>query len=306
MQRTYDGPSPEEVLVDDLIQLMEKGETPWRKEWEARTSRHVNLFSNHFYSGSNIILLEMGMAMRGASMPYWCGAAEARKYKIFPKKGSKSVRIIRPQLNKREEENEQGETQERSWVSYKIVPVFNVCDLQGDGLEQFTQDCKVRNGWDNCIISDEQRIEKAEVALNEWPVEIHHGGPKACYMPSEDKIILPAFGSFETPEAYYSTRAHECIHSTGHQKRLNRDLSGNFGSKSYAVEELVAELGAVLLCNQLEISSNFNNHAAYLQSWVKVLKEEPRILFKCLTAAKKAAELVLGKVEAEQKQPVVA
>lgn len=293
MTKKYEGPKPEEVLVQDLIALMEQGTTPWRKEWNAQSSVHLNFLNGHKYTGSNIILLEFGMCLRqDAVLPFWCGSAEARKHNLFPKKGSRSVRIIRPQLNKREEETDAGDKVEKTWMSFKVVPVFNVCDLQGDKLESLIQEAKDQYTSCSTQASDFQRINSAETFLNTWPVAINHYGDRAYYSVSGDHIVLPEFESFNSAEAYYSTRAHECIHSTGHHQRLKRDMSGNKSSQSYAFEELVAELGSVLLCNQLQISSNFSNHAAYLQSWIGMLQEKPNLLFQALSHSRKAVELI--------------
>jgi antirestriction protein ArdC len=301
MVKKYDGPKPEDVLVQDLIALMEQGKTPWRKEWNAQSSRHVNFLTDHLYSGSNIILLEFGMCLREeAVLPFWCGAAEARKHNVFPKKGSRSVRILRPQLNKREEENEDGDTIEKTWTSFKVVPVFNVCDLQGETLSSLIDDATERQGFGSTQPNPAARIEQAESFLRHWPVSLKHQGSRAFYSPSGDFICLPEFESFHSAEAYYSTRAHECIHSTGHQSRLKRDLSGSFGTNPYAFEELVAELGSVLLCNQLQISSDFSNHAAYLQSWVSMLKQKPSILFQALSHSRKAVELINQTVASQE------
>lgn len=289
----YNGPKPEDILVQDLIALMQQGKTPWRKDWSEVSSVHRNFLTGHQYTGSNIILLELGMAMRGAALPFWCGAAEVKKHGIFPKKGSKSVRILRPQVNKKEEEIE-GQLKEKVWTSFKVVPVFNVIDLQGDKLSELIEKAKADFGLNVSTITDDVRLHEAEAILDQWNVDIVHGGSRACYIPSIDQINLPYFKSFKSVEAYYATRAHECIHSTGHYDRLKRNLSGQFGSQSYAIEELVAELGAVLLCNKLKISSDFSNHAAYLSHWIEILNEDPKVLFKSLSAARKAVDLILN------------
>lgn len=300
MAKARNFPKPEEVLVNDLIELMSQGKTPWRKEWTASNSYHVNFISGHRYSGSNIILLEFGMAMRGASLPFWCGAAQVKKLGIYPKKGSKSVRIIRPQVNKKEEEDKEGNTVERVWTSFKVEPVFNVIDLQGEGLESLIDEAKKNYMLDTPELNINQRIEHADAVLSAFPVNVIHGGNRAFYTPVHDRIHMPDMNSFVSSEAYYSTRAHESIHATGHSSRLNRDLKGGFGSKKYALEELIAELGSVLLCNQLQISSNFSNHSAYLQSWIEVLGENPSVLFQCLSSARKAVEFVLNPQEQTQ------
>jgi antirestriction protein ArdC len=128
--------------------------------------------------------------------------------------------------------------------------------------------------------------------LREWEVKPSFGGSRAFYMPKQDAICLPAPERFETAAAYISTWAHETIHSTGHKKRLGRDLSGKMGSFSYAREELVAELGSFLLCKRLEVDSCAENHAAYLGHWIQLLRESPRVLLKVLSDARKAADLI--------------
>ncbi|MDM7953262.1 MAG: ArdC family protein, partial [Cyanobium sp. CZS 25K] len=134
-RKKFDGPTPEEAMVRDLIELLEAGRTPWRRPWDCRSGGiHMNLLSGRAYRGGNPILLELGMAMRGAELPFWCGFAEAKKLGIFPKKGTRSVRILRPQLQSSEKEGSDGEPVLRSWASYRPVPVFNACDLEGEAL----------------------------------------------------------------------------------------------------------------------------------------------------------------------------
>lgn len=128
--------------------------------------------------------------------------------------------------------------------------------------------------------------------LNGWEVRPKFGGSKAFYMPASDTICVPTPARFETAAAFIATWAHEVVHSTGLKSRLKRDLSGRMGSASYAREELVAELGAFLLCRRLEVSSCSENHAAYLSHWGEMLRESPRVLLKVLSDARKAADLI--------------
>jgi len=111
---------------------------------------------------------------------------------------------------------------------------------------------------------------------------------------------MPLRQLFDSSAALYATWAHETVHSTGHESRLKRSMAHRFGSRGYAREELVAELGAFLICNRLEISSSTQNHAAYLEHWIEVLKEGPSVLFKVLSDATKASNLILGPEVTEQ------
>ncbi|MFM7313140.1 MAG: zincin-like metallopeptidase domain-containing protein, partial [Cyanobium sp.] len=121
---------------------------------------------------------------------------------------------------------------------------------------------------------------------------VRQGGSTACYVPSTDRIHLPERAAFTSAAAFCATWGHEAIHSTGHASRLARDLAGEMGSPAYAREELVAELGAVLLGDRLEIGSDVANHAAYLASWINLLKESPRVLLQVLGDARRGADLI--------------
>jgi antirestriction protein ArdC len=307
--------SPEEKLVASLVALLEAGTTPWRREWDAAAGgHHVNLFSGRRYRGANPVLLTLGMHLRGSSLPYWCGFSEAKALGIFPRKGSKAVHVLRPQVHQRgegrlgeaapavaagtggsEAAGQEAAGAGRRWVSYRPVAVFNAVDLEGEALEGLIQKRRQAEG----VIQrpDPERLAAAEAVLSSWSVPVCHGGDWACYLPGPDRIQLPDRSAFHTAAALYATWAHEAIHSTGHSSRLARDLSGGMGAggdggKAYAREELVAELGAVLLGDRLEVGSAIANHAAYLGHWVELLRESPRVLLQVLSDARKAADLI--------------
>jgi antirestriction protein ArdC len=285
----FSGPSPEEAMVRDLIELLEVGSTPWRRPWDSRGGGvHINLLSGRAYRGGNPILLELGMAMRGAELPFWCGFAEAKKLGLFPRKGSKSVRILRPQLQSSEKEGSDGEPVLRSWARYRPVPVFNACDLEGEALAALIE-ARLPQVEPRAPL---ERIEQAEQVLQAWEVPVGWGGEKAFYSPGADRIQLPEREAFHSLAALYATWAHECIHSTGHESRLKRDLSGAFGSRGYAREELVAELGSVLIGQRLQIGCVLAHHAAYLQSWISVLRESPKVLLQVISEARQAVDLL--------------
>lgn len=301
--RRADGPSPEQKIVDSLISIIEAGVSPWQKPWQgsAGSCHHQNLISGHRYSGSNPALLEFQMTGRHSDLPLWAGFAQAKAKGWNVKKGAKGCYAIRPQLNTREVEDENGKPvigedgkpQIAAWTSYKPVCLFNAIDLEGEGL---------KDAIDSILGSTEsrpeiERIAQAERVLNGWhettECKLNYGGNHAFYVPSTDKIQLPERQAFHTAEGFYATWAHEIVHSTGHNLRLKRDLSGGFGTESYAREELVAELGAFLLTRRLEIGCQVENHASYLADWASILREGPKVLFKVLSDATKAANLVM-------------
>lgn len=295
-RKTYDGPRPDEILVQDLVALMESADlAPWRRDWAGQAGAHRNLLSQHEYKGTNPILLELGSMLRGLTMPLWLGGAEARGRGWFPRKGSKAVRIIRPQLNKREEECPDGETETRQWMSFKPVAVFNAADLRGgDEAAQAALDTAIAEALGQREAREPQaRLSAAETVLEAWPVPTTWAGTRACYIPSQDAIQMPPQDAFTCREAMVATWAHEQAHSTGHGSRLGRDMSGQMGSKEYAREELVAELAAVLICYRLKVGCRLEGHAAYLKHWAGILREGgSRVLFQVLSQARQAADLI--------------
>ena len=298
-----------------LVALLEAGTTPWRREWDAKWGgHHVNLLSGRRYRGVNPALLTLGMHLRGSALPYWCGFAEAKALGISPRKGSKAVHVLRPHVHYGFESRlaEPGSVAQGgqvlagadgqhsvqpgpSWVSYRPVALFNAADLEGEALEALIQ--KRRQAEGAVLRPVPARLADAEAVLTSWAVPVCFAGDRACYLPVPDRIQLPDRTAFHSAEALYATWAHEVIHSTGHSSRLARDLSGGMGEggdggRAYAREELVAELGAVLLGDRLEIGSAMANHAAYLGHWIELLRESPRVLLQVLSDARKAADLV--------------
>lgn len=301
-RKEYNGPTAEEKMCSALVELMEAGKNPWRKEWKAGgQGGHRNLITGNVYRGSNPILLEMYQSIKGHPLGLWCGAGQAKQKGWWPIKGSKAAYIVRPQLNRFTDEVEpvgggEPESVTRQWMSYKPAAVFNVADLKGkDEESQAKLDSAILAATGAVVFAPEmERHAAAEEALGKWEVDTKWSGDRAFYSIGGDVITMPERQLWLSQPGLYATWCHECIHSTGAEKRLNRKY-GRFGSKDYAREELVAELGAFLMCNRLQISSDAQNHAAYLSNWAEVLKEGPKVLFKVLSDATKASNLILGK-----------
>ena len=285
---------PEELIVNELIQALESGNTKlWRKEWSIKGGFR-NVLSGHQYKGSNPALLCLQSSIRNWHLPLFIGGGQARSINCTIKKGSKSARILQPLLREYEtkELDINGEAKKAQYMSYKCVPVFNVADVRGLDDEA---SLKLEKLIDDAVLTAKPReldvrLKEAHDRLFQWEKEVKaviKGGDRAYYRPSTDEIVIPKRYNFKNDESYLATFAHECIHST--MKRLDRkDLT-------YAQEELVAELGAYLICNRLQISNlDTMNHAAYLEAWCPMLKSDPKILFKSLANASKAADLVIG------------
>tara|TARA_B100000963_G_scaffold208591_1_gene181684 strand:- start:288 stop:1193 length:906 start_codon:yes stop_codon:yes gene_type:complete len=287
---------PEELIVNELIEAIEsgKGKNLWRKEWSVKGGFR-NVLTGHEYQGSNPALLCLQSSIRGWHLPLFIGAGQARSINCLPKKGSKSARILQPLLREFEtkELDENGDVKKGQYMSYKCVPVFNVQDIRGLDDEASK---KLEKLIDDAVLTSKPRdldvrVKEAHDRLFQWEKEVTtiKGGDRAYYRELSDEIVVPKRYNFKNDESYLCTYAHECIHSTKHKSRLNRN------NLSYANEELVAELGAYIVCNRLQISNlDTMNHAAYLESWCPMLRKDPKILFKSLANASKAADLVIG------------
>ena len=287
---------PEELIVNELIEALESGNTKlWRKEWSVKGGFR-NVLSGHEYKGSNPALLCLQSSIRNWHLPLFIGAGQAKSINCLPKKGSRSARILQPLLREYEtkELDANGEVKKAQYMSYKCVPVFNVQDVRGlddqasKKLEQLIDDAVLTAKPRELDV----RVKEAHDRLFQWEKQINtlvKGGDRAYYRESSDEIVIPKRYNFKNDESYLATFTHEAVHSTKHKSRLNRkDLT-------YANEELVAELGAYLICNRLQISNlDTMNHAAYLEAWCPMLKSDPKILFKSLANASKAADMVIG------------
>ena len=310
--------STEDRLVADLIALMEAGQAPWRRPWREASGPHVNLLSGRPYRGSNPVLLTLGLHLRGSSLPFWCGWGEARRLDLAPRRGSRGVMILRPLRwvrdpeaaaepsgvgaaaspaagAARDGEGSRPEAAPRQGIRFRPMVVFNAADLVGDrqasrALAERIAACRAQAQAQGR--PEPERLAAAAATLAAWPVPLLEGGGRACYWPDRDRIELPEPERFCSAAARLATWAHEAIHSTGHASRLARDLAGAFGSAAYAREELVAELGAVLLGERLAIGSDTANHAAYLRHWCELLRQDPRVLLQVLGDARRAADLI--------------
>ena len=139
-----------------------------------------------------------------------------------------------------------------------------------------------------------QRIERAETFFAATGATVVHGGSRACYVPSTDNVHMPCIDFFRDAESYYATLAHEVTHWTRHPSRLNREFGRKrFGDEGYAMEELVAELGSAFLSADLELTPEVReDHASYIASWIKALKNDKRAIFTAASHAQRAADFL--------------
>lgn len=268
-----------EIITNRIVELLEAGTAPWQKPWTGG-GMPTNLVSGKHYRGVNLFLLNM--------MPfesnYWLTFKQCQSLGGHVKAGSKSTPIVYWNISKRTDED--GDT-EKKIPFLKYYSVFNV--QQCEGLPEIAQPETVRNF--NLIASCEELIHGMPNAP-----EIMHNEQRAYYVPSQDLVNMPKAHSFNQSEEYYSTLFHELTHSTGHETRCNRKgiIERNaFGSESYGKEELVAEMGAAILCGYARIeNTTINNSAAYLQGWLGAIKGDSKLVISAAAAAQKAVDYI--------------
>ena len=303
--------SAEEILTNDLITFFEKGNT-FKKDWDDSTEGKVlNCQTSEEYNGSNIVLLMMHQILNGHPHSIYCGFGQGKALKLKLKKGSKSARILMPILHSEEKKDKEGKTVKDllgdpvkvTWTSFKTACVFNIDQFEDSEQKQKILDKFVSaSGPTVARFKDHKPTEKLiNSYIKSESIDVFFGGNSAFYTPSADTVTMPEKEQFTSRCGYYGTYLHELIHSTGHQKRINRKTltAPNTDRTSYATEELITELAAVNLCHELKISTidKIQNSAAYLESWVKTLKADKKILFKLLTQSNKAIKYLKGDIK---------
>jgi antirestriction protein ArdC len=140
-------------------------------------------------------------------------------------------------------------------------------------------------------LPDSERIAEADAFFAALNIPIIMGGNEACYRPSIDTVFMPSFEKFINSASYYSSLGHETGHATGAKHRLDRDLTGHFGSAKYAMDEVIVELTSSFIMADLGIAHRARaEHAAYIASWIEILKDDPRAIFTAASKAQAAAD----------------
>ena len=269
-------------VTDSIIAVLEEGTKPWVKPWQAGIVRRPLRHNGVAYTGINILMLWLKAEKGGYKAPYWMTYAQAAELGGQVRKGEKGAMVVYANTLSVTEENADGETEETHIPYMKSYNVFNVEQI--DGLPERYYALQEN------ITEPKERLKYADEFFQKTGAVIRQGGNRAYFTPSGDYIQMPDFDAFNSPEGYAGTLAHELTHWTGHNTRLDRLTASKFGSEDYAKEELVAELGAAFLCADLGIIPMLENHASYLQSWLKVLKKDKRAIFRASSQAQKAVE----------------
>ena len=270
-------------VTDLIVKAIEAGADTYKMPW--RTSggfphSPINAVSKKPYRGVNVLLLWAIAQDKGYKSGRWATYKQWQELGAQVRKGERSASIVFWKFFDREEpsDDESDERKSKQIPMARDYAVFNADQV--DGFTAPKEETPSRA----------ERIEYAEEFFKALGVDAKPGGNRAYYTPATDSIHMPAIEAFREPLFYYSVLSHETTHWTGAQSRLNRDLSGRFGSETYAFEELVAELGAAFLCAALDLPTDpRKDHAPYINSWLKVLKSDKKAIF---TAAAKAQQAV--------------
>jgi antirestriction protein ArdC len=273
------------LITDRIVDDLARGVKPWMKprhdrnmkERITRPLRH----NGKPYSGMNVLLLWSEGIARGFSSPMWMTFKQSLELGAAVRKGETgSTVVFASRFTKTEADANGGET-DREIPFLKAYTVFNVEQI--DGLPDHYHHGPAP------VADPVQRIETADRFFRNTGAVIRHGGTQAYYSPVTDNVQMPEFACFRDAVAYYAVLLHECGHASGARHRLDRDLSGRFGSAAYAMEECTVELLSAMICADLNLSVEPRpDHARYIASWLEVLRSDKRAIF---TAASRAQEI---------------
>jgi antirestriction protein ArdC len=280
-------------VTNAIITDLEKGVRPWLQPWNAEhaagcITRPLRA-GGQPYKGINLLMLWTSAMTQNLTAPIWMTFNQAKELKANVRKGSKGSLVVYADRITKTETTESGEENERDIYFMKDYTVFNVEQIEGLPPHFYATATPPQ-------IDPVQRNEAADQFFANTRADIRHGGNQAYYAAQPDYVQMPPFVSFKDAESYGSTLAHEMTHWTKHPSRLNRDFGRRkFGDDGYAREELVAEIGAAFLSCDLGITPEpRDDHAAYLDHWLKVLKDDKRAIFQAAAHAQRAVDFLHG------------
>lgn len=264
-----------ESVTQSIIKDLEAGVAPWTKPWKSGARGGLlpfNAVTNRSYNGINIPILWHVAIERGYETQGWLTYKQAQAVGGQVQAGQKGTHIVfARKLALKDDEDEKIISMLKTFV------VFNEAQIDGLPKSQVIETPTI------------DRQDAAQSFINATGAYIRHGGDRAYYQQEGDLISLPPEGTFESRAYYIATALHETVHWTGAKHRLDRDLTGRFRTKSYAAEELIAELGAAFLCAHLNVEGKLR-HAEYIGHWIKLLKEDHRAIFTAASKASQAAD----------------
>ncbi|MBA5775652.1 DUF1738 domain-containing protein [Stappia sp. F7233] len=278
-------------VTNNIIAAIEAGAGDWQMPWHRSgegLNRPVNIDTNNAYRGINVVSLWAAAQARGFGTGTWGTYRQWQNNGAQVRKGEKASLVVFYKEFDVEEATDDSETEQGKRLMARASWVFNADQVDGYAAPSLPEPT-----------DPVQVLDKAERFIAGTGAVVRHGGSRAFYRPSDDIIQMPERERFlgsETStatESYYATLLHELTHWTGHDRRCDRQFGKRFGDDAYAMEELVAELGAAFLCADLGVTLIPRpDHAAYIDNWLKVLKVDKKAIFTAASQAAKATDFL--------------
>ena len=278
------------AVADQVIEAMSTAGTGWAKSWAVPASdQPTSMSTGKAYQGINWLLLGMARHRHGYSTGRWATFKQWKALGASVRKGEKAQMVI---LYKPIQITDKETGEDKSIPLMRAFHVFNADQVDGYDVPAETFD-----------FVDMPDTVADDIANRAGAVLQHRDKSGAYYIPALDVINMPEQCQFTSPETYAATLLHELTHWTGHKSRLDRDIKSRFGTKDYAAEELVAELGAAMLCGSLGISPEpRDDHAKYLNGWIQKLTDDPKAIFTAAAKAQAAANWIFDAAEVQQSE----
>ncbi len=275
-------------VTNSIIADLERSNLTWLQPWQSgHAAGHISRplrAGGIAYRGVNVLMLWASAMEYGFNNPLWVTYKQAAELGGQVRKGEKGSLVVYADTIRKTGTDDTGADVETAIPFMKGYTVFNAEQVDGLPTHFYATIAPINQ--------DVERLECAERFFAATRATIQHGGNQAYYRPSQDIVQMPEFPTFRDRESYYATLAHEMTHWTRHPSRLDRDLGRKrFADAGYAMEELVAEIGAAFLCADLGITPETReDHAAYIASWLTVLKGDKRAIFTAASHAQKAVD----------------
>ncbi|MEJ8851848.1 ArdC family protein [Variovorax rhizosphaerae] len=302
-----------QAITDRVIAMLEKGGNVFRERWTRAASHGMprNGKTGAPYHGANVLLLWDAAIENGYASNVWLTYKQAASMGAQVRRGERAVlcahferKAMRDRRDSEIDANANGESHGEGEGDASdrgngtgsnamlCMPfwLFNVAQI--DGLATSTSDeAPEPQSW-----ADRSPIEGAMRFIGGCQANIQHGYARAAYSPAADRILMPDVDRFTSSEAYCATALHELVHWTGNEKRLNRKFGERFGDAAYAFEELVAELGCAFVLGHIRlVDATIEGHAAYLDNWLQVLRNDRTAIFTAARHAGEAYEFILAR-----------
>lgn len=280
-------------FADTVVAALESGVKPWVRPWDpskcAGPQAPFNPTTGARYHGINVLILACNMLAFTTADPRWCTYQQAQVKKWQVRKGEKATTIFFTKQYQIHDEDKPADDADEDGKTVRVLKHYSVFHAsQIVGIPPHQAPPVEEAPW--------IRPDAADLILRNSGAVVRTGGDRAFYSPGTDHIGLPPGNAFRGPPEWAATALHELGHWTGHPSRLNREegMKARYGSASYAMEELRAELSSAFIAVELGIPSEISGHASYIDTWLKPLKQDKREIFRAAADAQTIVDMVLG------------